>query len=42
MKLPVITTPLLMANGASRAQPDYKLPAEFVPALKAGFEACVA
>ena len=39
LKLPVITTPLVMANGSSRAEPNYKLPGEFLPALKAGFEA---
>jgi peptidyl-prolyl cis-trans isomerase D len=38
-KLPVTVTPLVTATGASRAQPDYRLPAEFVPALKTGFDA---
>jgi peptidyl-prolyl cis-trans isomerase D len=37
-KLPVITTPLVMANGASRAQPGASVPAALLPALKAGFE----
>ena len=37
-KLPVTATPLVTATGASRAQPDYRLPPELVPALKAGFE----
>jgi peptidyl-prolyl cis-trans isomerase D len=37
-KLPVTATPLVVATGASRAQPGYRLPAELVPALKAGFE----
>ena len=37
-KLPVTTTPLVMVSGASRADPNYKLPAEFAPALKSGFE----
>jgi peptidyl-prolyl cis-trans isomerase D len=37
-KLPVTVTPLVAVNGLSRAQPDYKLPAEFVPALKTGFD----
>ena len=37
-KLPVTATPLITINGASRAQPDYKLPAELAPAVKAGFE----
>ena len=37
-KLAVIATPLVTASGASRMQPDYRLPAELVPALKAGFE----
>lgn len=37
-KLPIITTPLMTANGSSRADPTYKIPPEFAPALKAGFE----
>jgi peptidyl-prolyl cis-trans isomerase D len=37
-KLPVTTTPLLFANGTSRAAPGYRLPADLAPALKAGFE----
>ena len=37
-KLPVTTTPLVMANGTSRADPSYKLPANLVPALKAAFD----
>jgi len=37
-KLPVAVTPLVLGNGASRAQPDYRLPAELVPALKVGFD----
>jgi len=37
-KLTVTTTPLLMANGSSRADPGYKLPEELAPALKTGFE----
>jgi peptidyl-prolyl cis-trans isomerase D len=37
-KLPVTTTPLLMANGSARADAGYKLPAELMPAIKAGFE----
>ena len=37
-KLAVIATPLVTASGASQAQPDYRLPAELMPALKAGFE----
>jgi peptidyl-prolyl cis-trans isomerase D len=37
-KLPVITTPLVMANGASRAQPGAAVPPALLPALKAGFE----
>jgi len=37
-KLPVTTTPLIAANGASRAAPDYSLPGEFLPALKSGFD----
>jgi peptidyl-prolyl cis-trans isomerase D len=37
-KLPVTTTPLIIANGSSRADPGFKLPAEFAPALKSGFD----
>jgi peptidyl-prolyl cis-trans isomerase D len=37
-KLPVTTTPLIMVNGTSRADPNYKLPPELAPVLKAGFE----
>jgi peptidyl-prolyl cis-trans isomerase D len=37
-KLPVTTTPLITANGASRADATYKLPAELAPALKTGFD----
>jgi peptidyl-prolyl cis-trans isomerase D len=37
-KLPVTTTPLVMANGISRADPAYKLPPEFAAALKSGFD----
>lgn len=37
-KLPVTTTPLIFANGTSRADPSYKLPPELAPALKTGFE----
>jgi peptidyl-prolyl cis-trans isomerase D len=37
-KLPVTTTPLLIANGTSRADASYKLPPELAPALKTGFE----
>lgn len=37
-KLPVITTPLVTANGASRAQPGASVPPALLPALKAGFE----
>jgi peptidyl-prolyl cis-trans isomerase D len=37
-KLPVTTTPLVMANGTSRADASYKVPAELAPALKTGFE----
>jgi peptidyl-prolyl cis-trans isomerase D len=36
-KLPVTTTPLITANGTSRADPSYKLPPELAPALKSGF-----
>jgi peptidyl-prolyl cis-trans isomerase D len=37
-KLPVTTTPLIMANGSSRADASYKVPPELAPALKTGFE----
>ena len=37
-KLPVTTTPLITANGSSRADPSFKLPPELAPTLKAGFE----
>ena len=37
-KLPVTTTPLITANGASRTDAAYKLPPELAPALKTGFE----
>jgi peptidyl-prolyl cis-trans isomerase D len=37
-KLPVTTTPLVLVSGASRADPNYRVPAELAPALKTGFE----
>ena len=37
-KLPVTTTPAVLANGTSRGDAAYRLPAELQPALKAGFE----
>ena len=37
-KLPVTTTPLIIANGTSRADASYKLPPELAPALKTGFD----
>ena len=37
-KLPVTTTPLITANGTSRADAAYKLPPELAPVLKTGFE----
>src|SRR5206468_9291339 len=37
-KLPVTTTPLIVANGTSRADPAFKLPPELVPALQSGFQ----
>jgi peptidyl-prolyl cis-trans isomerase D len=37
-KLPAPSTPLIMANGTSRADPSYKLPPELAPALKSGFD----
>jgi peptidyl-prolyl cis-trans isomerase D len=37
-KLPVTTTPLIAANGASRADPSFKLPPELAPVLQSGFQ----
>jgi peptidyl-prolyl cis-trans isomerase D len=37
-KLPVTTTPLIVANGSSRVNPSYRAPQELAPAIKAGFE----
>lgn len=37
-KLPVIATPLVMANGKSRTDAAYALPVDLMPALKTGFE----
>jgi peptidyl-prolyl cis-trans isomerase D len=37
-KLPVTSTPLITANGASRANPNFKAPQNLAPALKTGFE----
>jgi len=37
-KLTATTTPLVTADGGSRANPGAKLPAELAPVLKAGFE----
>jgi len=37
-KLPVTTTPLIMANGVSRADAAYKIPPELAAALKTGFD----
>jgi len=37
-KLAVSTTPLVFANGTSKADPNFKLPPEYAPALKTGFE----
>ena len=37
-KVSAANTPLLMANGTSRTDATYKLPAELAPALKTGFE----
>ncbi|MES2326472.1 MAG: peptidylprolyl isomerase [Pseudomonadota bacterium] len=37
-KLPVTTTPLITANGTSRADPSFKLPPELAPALQSGFQ----
>ncbi len=37
-KLPVETTPLIMGDGKSRANPAFQLPADLAPALKTGFD----
>lgn len=37
-KLPVTQTPLITARGEARGNPSFKLPAEFGPVLKSGFE----
>ena len=37
-KLPVTTTPLIVANGTARGDQSYKMPPELAPALKTGFE----
>lgn len=37
-KLAVTTTPLIVANGTSRPDPNFKLPPELAPALKTGFQ----
>lgn len=37
-KLTVVTTPMVMANGASRANASVRLPQNLAPAIKAGFE----
>jgi peptidyl-prolyl cis-trans isomerase D len=37
-KLPVTETPLIVANGAARGDPSFKLPAEYAAALRSGFE----
>jgi peptidyl-prolyl cis-trans isomerase D len=37
-KLPVTTTPLITANGTSRADPSFKLPPELAPVLQSGFQ----
>jgi len=37
-KLTVTTTPLIVADGTSRTDKSFKLPAELAPALKTGFE----
>lgn len=36
--LPVTTTPLIVANGTSRADASFKLPPELAPALQSGFQ----
>ena len=37
-KLTAVNTPLITANGTSRADPSYKLPPELAPVLKSGFD----
>jgi peptidyl-prolyl cis-trans isomerase D len=37
-KLPVTTTPLITASGASRSDASFKLPPELAPVLKSGFD----
>ncbi len=37
-KLQVISTPLITATGAARANPDFRFPAQYAPALRTGFE----
>ena len=37
-KLPVTTTPLIVANGASRSDPSFKLAPELAPAIQSGFQ----
>jgi peptidyl-prolyl cis-trans isomerase D len=37
-KLPVTSTPLMLPNGTSRADPSYKVPPELMEAFKAGFD----
>ena len=37
-KLPVTTTPLIIADGTSRSDPSFKLSPELAPALKTGFQ----
>jgi peptidyl-prolyl cis-trans isomerase D len=37
-KLPVSETPLIISNGSERGNPTFKLPAEYAPALRTGFE----
>jgi peptidyl-prolyl cis-trans isomerase D len=37
-KLPVTTTPLIFANGTSKADPNFKLDPKLAPAIKTGFE----
>jgi peptidyl-prolyl cis-trans isomerase D len=38
LKLPVTTTPLVVANGTSRTDAAYRVPAQLAGALKAGFD----
>ena len=38
VSVPVMTTPLITADGSQRGNPSYKFPAELTPVLKSGFD----